>query len=182
MPRLWLVRHGRAAAGYGTHRDPGLDELGTTQAGAVAARLDPLGTMPILASPLRRARETAQPLELRWDTQATVERGVAEIPAPTDDLEERRAWIREAMASSWRAMGHEQRSWRGEVLETLLGVDRDSVVFTHFVVINVAIGSARCDDAVVNEVVGNGSVTVLDHDGTTLSVVEVEPGDSGRVN
>ena len=36
MPRLTLVRHGRAAAGWGDDLDPGLDDLGRAQAESVA--------------------------------------------------------------------------------------------------------------------------------------------------
>ena len=172
MPRIWLVRHGRAVAGFGTHRDPGLDELGLAQAEAVAERLAPIGPVPILVSPLRRTRETAQPLEQRWETGATIEPRVAEIPSPTDDLRERSEWIRRIMASSWDELGDEQHAWRRDVVEALLGIDGDSVVFTHFVAINVALGSAGGHDAVVSEVLENGSITVVDHDGQSLSVVE----------
>ena len=39
MTQIHLVRHGKAAAGFGSHKDPGLDELGHRQAQAVAAML-----------------------------------------------------------------------------------------------------------------------------------------------
>ena len=182
MPRLWLVRHGRAASAYDAHPDPGLDELGEEQARAVAGRLATIGPAAIVASPLQRARETAMPLERLWGTEATVEPRVAEIPSPTDDLEARGVWVRETMASSWDALGAEHQRWRDAVVQTLLGLESDTVVFTHFIAINAALGSARGDTAVVTEMLGNGSVTTLDSDGTTLSVVDVEAGDAGHVN
>ena len=39
MTRLWLVRHGRAAAGWNVDPDPDLDEVGREQADRVAAPL-----------------------------------------------------------------------------------------------------------------------------------------------
>ncbi len=36
MAKIHLVRHGEAAAGFGTHKDPGLSELGQKQAESVA--------------------------------------------------------------------------------------------------------------------------------------------------
>ena len=39
MTQIHLVRHGKAAAGFGSHKDPGLDDLGRRQAQAVAAML-----------------------------------------------------------------------------------------------------------------------------------------------
>ncbi|MEY4230069.1 MAG: hypothetical protein RLZZ362_918, partial [Actinomycetota bacterium] len=45
MTRLYLVRHGRATAGWDVDPDPGIDELGRSQAAAVADRLAALGPM-----------------------------------------------------------------------------------------------------------------------------------------
>ena len=72
MPRLILVRHGRAAAGWGADLDPGLDELGRTQAENVAKVLAPQGPLPIVTSPLRRCQETAAPLAALWQNAATL--------------------------------------------------------------------------------------------------------------
>src|SRR5689334_17639610 len=102
MARLYMVRHGRAAAGFGESHDPGLDELGHEQAEAVARELSAHGPLPIVCSPLRRTRETATPLLKLWNVEPTIEQAVAEIPSPTDSLQERVAWLREFMGGSWR--------------------------------------------------------------------------------
>ncbi len=65
MPRITMVRHGQAAAGFSDDLDPGLSALGREQADAAAAALAPIGPQPIIASPLRRCRETAAPLAAR---------------------------------------------------------------------------------------------------------------------
>lgn len=62
---LILVRHGRTAANasgllLGRRLDPGLDDLGRGQAGAVARAV--AGAGRVVSSPLRRARETAAAL------------------------------------------------------------------------------------------------------------------------
>ena len=72
MTQIHLVRHGKAAAGFGSHKDPGLDELGRRQAQAVAAMLHErhADDRPILySSPLARAMETSQPLAAEWNCQ-----------------------------------------------------------------------------------------------------------------
>ena len=62
VARIYLVRHGEATGYDGA--DPGLSELGASQARQVAQRLAEIAGAPIelVTSPLRRARETAQPL------------------------------------------------------------------------------------------------------------------------
>ena len=81
MSRIYLVRHGRAAAGWGAHVDPGLDDVGRAQAEAMAKQLAAKGPLPLIASPLRRTRETAAALERQWKTEARIEPRVgADLP------------------------------------------------------------------------------------------------------
>ena len=172
MARLYLVRHGRAAAGFGESHDPGLDDAGRAQAEAVARELAPRGPLPILTSPLLRTRETAAPLSAQWNKEPKVENAVAEIPSPTDNLQERVAWLRQFMAGSWRNASMELAAWREDVIATLLAIAEDTVVFTHFIAINVAVGAATGDDRVVLFSPDNGSVTILENDGGTLRLIE----------
>ena len=47
------------AGAFAEVHDPGLDPVGFEQARDLAARLGPLGPLPLVTSPLRRTRETA---------------------------------------------------------------------------------------------------------------------------
>ena len=76
MARITMVRHGQAAAGFGEDHDPGLSPLGRQQAAAAADAVESLGPLPILCSPLRRCRETAQALADRWGVTPTVDAAV----------------------------------------------------------------------------------------------------------
>ena len=171
MTRLHLVRHGHAAAGWDGHSDPGLDDVGRAQAAATAERLAPLGPMPVVVSPMRRCRETAEPLLVAWGVEPIVDARVGEIPSPTDDLVARSAWLRDAMAGTWEALGERWHRWRTGVLAALLEIPDDAVVVSHFVAINVAIGLALGDERLVVRMPGNASVTVIDADGERLHLV-----------
>jgi broad specificity phosphatase PhoE len=61
--RVFLVRHGRTALNAAnrlrSHLDPPLDEVGQTEAAAVAAELSEWRIVKILSSPLLRALQTA---------------------------------------------------------------------------------------------------------------------------
>jgi broad specificity phosphatase PhoE len=171
--RLYLVRHGRAAAGWDQDLDPGLDEVGRTQATGVASRLAALGPLPVVTSPLRRARETAAPLAAEWGSEPIVQPAVGEIPSPTTDLAERSAWLREALAGRWADLGPVVAAWRSRLIATVLATPEDTVVFTHFVAINALVGEANGNDAVVVFSPKNGSCTSVDVDGGTLSDVQL---------
>lgn len=175
MARLYLVRHGEAAAGYGHDRDPGLSERGRAQAEALVATFEDLlggASLPIRTSPLRRCQETAMPLATAWGVEPVVDPLVAEVAAPTSDLAQRSQWLRRALASTWSELEPEPVAWRARLLDHLRAIPEDSVVVTHFVVINAAIGAARGDNSVMVEPVANTSITVLEGGPEGLHLVE----------
>jgi broad specificity phosphatase PhoE len=172
MATIFLVRHGHAAAAFDAHHDPGLDALGRQQAEATARFLAPLGPYSIYSSPLARARETSVPLASRWGVEPLIEHRVAEIPSPTEDLADRSRWLREAMQGRWRDLPADLREWRTALVDCLLGMKENSVVFCHFVAINVAVGAARHDDRLVVFRPDNGSVTRIANDDGRLRVIE----------
>jgi probable phosphoglycerate mutase len=176
VARLHLVRHAQAAAGWGEGElDPALSPAGRAQAEALAGRLGPGGPLPLVTSPRRRARETAAALEARWGTLAIVEPAVDEVPAPSDEPAERQAWLRRAMSSTWTGLGPRYASWRTMVTSMLAGLDEDTVVVTHFVVINAALGAALGRDDVWVANVANASVTLIDNTGGQLRALDGPP-------
>jgi broad specificity phosphatase PhoE len=172
MPRLYLVRHGRAAAGW-EHDDPVLDDVGRAQAETVAEQLTPLGPLAIVTSPLRRARQTAAPLESRWGTVASVAAEVGEVPRPEGVATEVRAeWLRSVIGGTWSALGPRYLQYRDDVVAFLCSLGGDTVVTSHFVPINAAIGAAMGDDRMVFLALDNCSVTVMDAGPDGLTLVE----------
>ena len=91
MALIYFVRHGKAAAGFSEDPDPGLNDLGRAQAARIAPRLIAAGA-ELFSSPLRRARETAMPVEAGLGRAARIEPAVSEIVAPVADLTARGAW------------------------------------------------------------------------------------------
>lgn len=173
MPRIFLVRHGKAAAGFGEDMDPGLDALGHSQAAAAAERLKGMGPRLILSSPLKRAQETAAPLAKIWQRPPLIEHAVAEIPSPKGmSLEDRVTWLRKLMAGSWREAGPELAQWRAHCIAAIAALNEDAVVFSHYVAINVLYGSATGDDKVVAFSPDYCSVTSFDNAGGTLRLLD----------
>jgi broad specificity phosphatase PhoE len=89
MPRLYLVRHGEAAATWADAVDPGLSPQGKEQAETAARALHAKGPFDIVSSPLARARETSEPLTRLWRKPATIVEAVAEIPSPRISIDNR---------------------------------------------------------------------------------------------
>jgi broad specificity phosphatase PhoE len=181
MPTLYFIRHAKPAASWGEDPDPGLDVTGSEQARSTADALARrASSLAILTSPLRRCRETAQPLEALWSSSAALFPAVAEIPSPPLGLSERHQWLVEAMAGTWQRLQQtappqspDFLTWRSDMLGAVLRIPEDAVIFSHFIAINAIVGAARGSDEVVCFRPDHASVTIVDTDSGSLRVREL---------
>jgi broad specificity phosphatase PhoE len=129
--------------------------------------------MPILTSPLVRCRETSAPLGELWQLEVRIEPAVAEIPSPQGiPMGERIDWLRVAMQGNWSDLGPRYVAYRDQMVGALCATPVDSVVFSHFIAINAAIGAAIGDARLVVRSLDNCSVTVIDVVAGALQLVE----------
>ncbi len=182
---IFLVRHGRAEAGV-EDLDPGLDDLGREQALAVARALRAPGAQRLVVSPLRRTRETAEPIATALGVEPELRAEVAEVFDPSMPVDERRAMLGPFMAGRWSEQPVHLQSWRRGVVDTLLelglaasAAGRDVVVVSHYIAISVAVGEATGNDRVVPAPIANASITSLraGHGGLQL----LEAGATGHL-
>ncbi|MCB1684537.1 MAG: hypothetical protein KDI31_08630, partial [Pseudomonadales bacterium] len=73
-------------------------------------------------------------------------------------------------------------AWRRALIDCVSGLAGDSVVFCHFIAINVVVGAAREDDRMVIFSPDNGSITRISTDGSQLQVLELGRTAVTRVN
>ena len=172
MARIYLVRHGEAAARWSEELNPGLSDLGRSQASEAARRLAPLGPLPIISSPLVRARETAVPLSHIWAVPPRIESRVTEIPTPPEVMDTRMEWLERTIRQRWAKLDGVLAEWRRGVIEAILELQADTVVFSHFVAINVAVGAATGNDRLMHFWPHNASVSIVDTDGRRLTLIE----------
>ncbi len=171
MARLYLVRHGKAEGAWGVEYDPGLDDLGRAQAKATAQSLAPLGPLNIISSSFARALETSAPLAEIWDATPRVDERIGEISVLTKDPGERAKWLQKVMGEKWSNLDRDLNVWRRHVIEAFCEPEEISVLFSHSIAINVAMGEATGDDRVVCFWPENGSVTTIDVNGSVLSMI-----------
>ena len=174
MARIYMIRHGRPASTWGDDDlDPGLDETGRTQAEQAAEALlsQPEPPRRVVSSPLRRCRETAEPLARALGVAIEIDPRVGEIPTPAALAhEERPGWLREAFGGLWREIEGDldYEVWRGEVARAV-AAHEGAAVFSHYVALNAAVSSALGDERVMAFRPDHCSVTVF------------EPGDGGLI-
>ncbi|MBO6541985.1 MAG: histidine phosphatase family protein [Alphaproteobacteria bacterium] len=179
MPRIYMIRHGEAAAGWDADKDPGLSDLGWQQAEQAARNIMAREgrALPVLSSPLRRCRETSEPLSKAWGLQARIEPRVAEIPSPELSLSERGGWLRRIMTGTWAetlsdAANPDLMGWKQAVADALLELDEDTVIFSHFIAINAAVGHALDDPRVICFKPDNCSITIFETSAGQLKLLE----------
>ncbi len=183
MTVLYLVRHAKPAATWGEATDsklddPGLDELGRAQAQTTADTLRKLlPALPVYTSPLQRCRETAAPLASHWRCEPIVSPQVAEIPSPPLKAQAKRIWLTKGMEGTWpqlqtdSPMGSpDYLAWRMSLLDSLFELTTDSVIFSHFIAINVAVGAAQGHDRVISFRPGHASVTEIEIFGKHIAI------------
>lgn len=157
--RLLLVRHGRPDEGHPLHaKDPPLRADGRAQAEAVAALLAREAVTHVVSSPLRRARETAEPLAARLKLPVQVIDGWAEADRHLDRYRSTETlrgqgpaeWVR-FLADPVRYMGADPERFRADVLGALAqtmalqgqgSVSARVAVFTHGLPINLVLSHA----------------------------------------
>src|SRR5690348_9711233 len=116
---LYLVRHARPTAGI-EHADPGLDRVGKSQADHLARALRNVGATRIVTSPMRRARETAQPIALALGLSLDVVDEVAEVFDRAMSVSERRRMLAPFLSGRWSQQPDHLRSWRDKLLAKLV--------------------------------------------------------------
>jgi len=178
MARLFLIRHAQPAGVWGgTDTDPGLSALGRTQAETAAASLAALGAFRIVSSPMRRCRETAQPYARLQGVESALETRVSEIAAE-EGVTDRAAWLQArfpwrdpSKLRAWSSLEPALHDWRGRMLDYIHGIQGDTVVFTHFIAINVIVGAALGEDATIVCKPDHASITELEVTSGALRLV-----------
>ena len=157
---VYLVRHGEAQVPWSKGGNSGLSKTGKQQAEQVATRLLNLSQPQLISSPLRRAKETGYPLGRQLGIQMSVEDRFCEVPLSTD-LKIRKDWLQSVSTMRWHQVDESISRWRSNAWAALIELRRDTVVFTHFMLINALVSRATANDGLVYFEPGYGSITHL---------------------
>lgn len=173
--KIILVRHGRPDENDSANPgDPPLNNDGRRQAGAIADLLSLETIDRIVASPLRRARQTAEPLAQRIGRRIDVVDGWAEADRfgaryrSTETLRGlgQEEWKR-FLTDPIRYLGGDPNRFQAEVLGALKTIAAEGhatqkvAIFTHGMPINVVLSQALALNGFVHFLPGYGSVTRL---------------------
>ena len=196
MVKIYLVRHGEAAEGW-TSQDPPLSELGKSQAqslvGFVSSIIDEnsINNIDFISSPLNRCKETASLALEKIYSEILINDNFRELPSPTLDLKKRVNWLRRILPLTWSELLKDKETkdsgvnfiqWKKNIMNNIYSINKNTIIFTHFVVINSIIGEILKSDKIVNFQPSNCSITEIRKINDRLEIVKLGKSLESTVN
>tara|TARA_Y100000022_G_scaffold15216_1_gene11876 strand:- start:92 stop:646 length:555 start_codon:yes stop_codon:yes gene_type:complete len=172
--KIFLIRHGEAAQSWDQSADPGLSELGKEQALECFDTLDAkenLNQFNLVSSPLKRAQETSLHFKKNLNKHLYLNEAFREIPSPGISLLKRKDWLQEVFKKNINELEKPQQIWQSKILSTLKGLTDPTIVFSHFMVINIVVSTLRNDPRVVSFYPDNCSITELEFNKGKLNLI-----------
>jgi broad specificity phosphatase PhoE len=161
---IYLVRHGEAGKSWDEDLDPGLSDKGKEQSKKLVSELDGdfrLLNFKAISSPLARAQETAIPLQEKHGFDIEIYKTFAEIPSPGIEMSQRSTWLKEMFKVKIDDLEDPQQKWRNSIVQSIQGMKEDTIIFSHFMVINCVVGWINNFDSLVGFYPDNCSVTKI---------------------
>ena len=162
--KIYLIRHGEADSSWDKDADPRLSEEGKKQSQNLVDEIlkDLPSSFEIISSPLLRTRETALPLIDKLDLELKIKDTFTEIPSPGIPLSERKDWLRGIFSLKVSELEEPQMEWRNNVINSLKQLKNDTIIFSHFMVINAVVGWINDSEKFVSFYPDNCSITKIE--------------------
>ena len=164
LVKIYFIRHGEAKASWEEDPDPGLSKKGKSQSELLVNEIlnDLPSNLDVISSPLLRARETALPLQNKLGAQVEINNTYTEIPSPGILLSDRKEWLRKIFNAKVSELEEPQIKWRNNIITSLQLIKKDTIVFSHFMVINSVVGWINDSKKVVSFHPDNCSITKIE--------------------
>ena len=169
---IYLIRHAEAEKAWNEAPDPGLSTTGQIQALKLARQLQEdffSENVQIWSSPLARAQQTASALPSAFELKPDF----AEIPSLDMPLSERAGWLKELITKNWDELDESLQQWKKQMLTGLQSIDQDTILFTHFMVLNTLVGWISKAPELVHFYPDYCSVTKIEKEGDQFRILEL---------
>lgn len=132
---LYLVRHGKTGKSWDPKLDMPLNSEGNDQSLKLALLLKDEKRLPILSSPLKRSKQSADPLSTFWNIPCEIDDRFGEIPFCNEDDIEPMDWLKSIMTKKWSQLPAHLNSWKANVGQAVCLIQEPSIIFTHYLTI-----------------------------------------------
>lgn len=146
-----LVRHGEASASWGDDPDPGLSKIGIDQANKLIdnKNLPYLLEYDFVSSPKSRALMTAAPLINKYSKNLITDETFTEIPSTGIKPQNKKDWLSEIVTMKLSDLPDEVNEWRLMLIEKIFETKKNTIVFSHFMVINALVAELTKSDTLL---------------------------------
>ena len=160
---LIFIRHGEAASSWVSHEDPGLSEKGLEQSMAILHRedLQDLKNYKFISSPRKRAIETSKPLAKKFNKKIIIDETFNEIPSSNIDNNKKREWLESIVKMKKSDLPKNILDWQQKIYESVLESQGNTVIFSHFMVINSIVSNLIKSNSIFYFYPDNASITKI---------------------
>ena len=162
---IYLIRHGEAAQAWDEAPNPILSQNGINQADNLAKQYLSIlkqGNFQLISSPLARAQQTASPFQIGLNATVRINSNIAEIPSPGIALKDRRNWLKALFNKTVSELEVPQLEWRNNIIQGMKSLEKDTLIFSHFMTINAIVGWITGDERVVSYYPNYCSITEIE--------------------
>tara|TARA_B100000963_G_scaffold204970_1_gene178432 strand:+ start:524 stop:1087 length:564 start_codon:yes stop_codon:yes gene_type:complete len=142
-----FIRHAEASNSWGNHPDPGLSDNGKNQSKELInhPELIELDDYSFISSPKLRAIETAKPLSEKFKKELIIENIFTEIPSLNIEPDKKQEWLKNILQMNKNDLPENITKWKDNIISKTKAFSQDSVVFTHFIVINALLSELNSE-------------------------------------
>ena len=183
--KVILIRHGEAASTWdGDDRDPGLSPKGIDQANSINDFTKSIFSKgyDFVSSPKKRAIETLNHASKGINVDFAVNENFVEIPAEDISSDIRFEWLKDISTRKLETLPNDIKNWRERIIAETLSLKNNSIIFCHFMVINVLVGYAIKKDRLLHFYPDNASITEIEIENKKMSVVSMKDVEKTIIN
>tara|TARA_B100000965_G_C19495902_1_gene715208 strand:- start:9 stop:575 length:567 start_codon:yes stop_codon:yes gene_type:complete len=183
--KVILVRHGEAASTWdGDDRDPCLSSKGVDQASSINNFTKKIFSKgyDFISSPKKRAIETLNHACKGINVDFVVNENFVEIPAEDIDSDIRFEWLKDISTRKIEMLPEDIKNWRERIITETLSLKNNSIIFCHFMVINVLVGYAIKKDQLLHFYPDNASINEIEIKGKEISVISMKDVEKTIIN
>ena len=142
-----FIRHAEASNSWGNHPDPGLSDNGKNQSKELInhPELIELDHYSFISSPKLRAIETAKPLAEKFKKELIIENIFTEIPSLNIEPDKKQEWLKNILQMNKNDLPENITKWKDNIISKTKAFSQDSLVFTHFIVINALLSELNSE-------------------------------------
>ena len=124
----------------------------------------------LVSSPLQRAQETALPFQAALHLSPIINPNFAEVPSPGIALADRRNWLKGLFAKKVMELEQPQVNWRNNIIAGIQALEKNTLIFSHFMTINAVVGWIRGDEKLVSYYPNYCSITKIEQVGNQFFI------------